>query len=93
MHMQSPIRRVLTEDWSAQSKSASAKSEGWSPKTKPSLRRVASEPGELGWKRSYGLVSIHTRPLLEHEVQRADLGTGLVKKNFCQNSERITRIA
>lgn len=69
MHMQSPIRRVLTEDWSAQSKSASAKSEGWSPKTKPSLRRVASEPGELGWKRSYGLVSIHTRPLLEHEVQ------------------------
>ena len=48
-----PIRRVLTEDWS-------------SPKP-VSLRRIASEPSQLGWKRSFGVVQIHTRPLMEHE--------------------------
>ena len=47
------IRRVLTEDWS-------------SPKP-VSLRRIASEPSQLGWKRSFGVVQIHTRPLMEHE--------------------------
>ena len=47
------LRRNLTEDWT-------------SPKP-VSLRRVASEPSQLGWKRSFGVVQIHSRPLMEHE--------------------------